>query len=136
MPKRQKCQEKRSVLDLGRRERQVLETVLKLGEASVAEVVAAMESPPSYSAVRAILGQLVQKEELSFRHSGKRYLYRPVVSKTKAQRSALRNLLTTLFGGNTSEAFVALLDVAGPSISDAELDRMKEQIDNAKKEGR
>ncbi len=126
----------KSVLDLGRRERQVFETVLKLGEASVSEVVDAMDSPPSYSAVRAILGQLVQKGELTFRHSGKRYLYRPVISKTKAQRSAIRNLLATLFGGSTSEAFAALLDVAGPSISEEELDRMKEQIEKTKTEGR
>ncbi len=125
----------KSLLDLGRRERQVFETVLKLGEASVSEVLEAMESPPSYSAVRAILGQLVQKGELTFKHSGKRYLYRPVISKTKAQRSAIRNLLSTLFGGSTSEAFAALLDVAGPSISEEELDRMKEQIENAKREG-
>src|SRR5262249_17313194 len=40
---------------LGRRERQILEAVYRLGRASASEVQALLPDPPSYSAVRAML---------------------------------------------------------------------------------
>jgi len=40
---------------LAPRERQVVETVLRLGEASVGDVLAAIPDPPTYSGIRAIL---------------------------------------------------------------------------------
>ena len=65
-----------SPLDVGKRERQIVEAVYRLGEASVAQVRAEVSNPPSYSAVRAILTTLVGKKVLAFRQEGKRYLYR------------------------------------------------------------
>ena len=41
--------------DLGRRERQIMELVYQLEEASVAQVREAMPDPPSYSSVRTCL---------------------------------------------------------------------------------
>ena len=38
--------------ELGRRERQIVETVYRLGRATVAQVLAELPDPPSYSAVR------------------------------------------------------------------------------------
>ena len=48
-------------LELGKRERQIVEAVYRLGEASVAEVLEQLADPPTYSSVRAMLGQLVDK---------------------------------------------------------------------------
>ena len=64
---------KKTPLELGRRERQIVETVVKLGEASVADVRKNLVDAPSYSAVRAMLGLLVEKKWLKFRQDGKRY---------------------------------------------------------------
>src|SRR6476659_10683673 len=75
---------------LGRRERQIVEAVYRLGAASVAEVRKALPDPPTYSAVRAMLNLLVEKDVLTYRQEGKRYLYRAVVSKGKTGRTALR----------------------------------------------
>ena len=63
-------------LELGKRERQILETVQRLGEGSVSEIRAQLADPPSYSAVRTMLGLLVDKGWLKHRPDGKRYLYR------------------------------------------------------------
>lgn len=40
---------------LGRRERQITETVLKLGETSVQQVLEQLPDPPSYTSVRTML---------------------------------------------------------------------------------
>ncbi len=124
------------LFDLGKRERQIVEAVYRLGEASVSEVLAEIADPPSYSSVRAMLGTLVQKDVLAYRHEGKRYLYRPVASKGKTQKSAVRRLVAGLFGGRASDAMAALLDVAGGSLTDEELDRIRQLIDQTRKENR
>jgi BlaI family penicillinase repressor len=127
---------KDSLFDLGKRERQIVEAVYRLGEASVSEVLAELADPPSYSSVRAMLGTLVQKDVLAYRHEGKRYLYRPVASKGKTQKSAIRRLVASLFGGRASDAMAALLDVAGGTLTDEELDRIRQLIDQTRKENR
>ncbi|MCA9161168.1 MAG: BlaI/MecI/CopY family transcriptional regulator, partial [Planctomycetales bacterium] len=65
-------------LNLSRRERQLIEALFRLNEASVAQVREAIDDPPSYSSVRAMLTELVRKEQVTYRQQGKRYLYRPV----------------------------------------------------------
>ena len=48
-------------LDLSRRERQIMEAIYRLGSATVSDVMAEMPDPPSYSAVRAMIGKLEAK---------------------------------------------------------------------------
>ena len=127
---------RKSPLDLGKRERQIVESVYRLGEASVAEVLQELTNPPSYSAVRATLGLLVEKRVLKFRQDGKRYLYRPAVPKEKARRSALRNLLSTFFAGEPLDAMAALLDVSAKELADEDLQRMKRLIEQTQRENR
>jgi predicted transcriptional regulator len=127
---------KRSPLDLGKRERQIVEVVYRLGEASVAEVRGQLPDPPSYSAVRAMLGLLVEKRVLKYRRDGKRYLYRPAMPKEKARQSVLRNLLATFFGGRPTDAMAALLEISAGELSDEDLDRMRQMIDQAREEDR
>lgn len=124
---------KKSPLELGKRERQIVETVYRLGEASVADVRENLADPPSYSSVRAMLGQLVTKGALKYRQEGKRYIYRPAVPKDQASRSAMRKLLATFFAGKPSDAVAALLDVSGEELTDDDIKRMKRLIHQAKR---
>ncbi len=121
---------------LAPRERQIVETVYRLDEASVGEVLDALPDPLSYSAVRAMLNTLVQKGFLEYRREKTRYLYRPVVAKNAAQRSVLRNLLETFFAGQAAEAVAALLDVAAPDLSDEDYREMEQMIRNAQQAGK
>jgi len=121
-------------LNVGKRERQIVEAVYRLGEASVADVRGQLSDPPSYSAVRAMLGLLVEKGLLKFRQQGKRYLYRPAMPHDKASKSALRNVLSTFFAGNPSDAMAALLDVSARNLTDDDLVRMKQLIEQAQRE--
>lgn len=124
----------KNLMDLAKRQREIVEAVYRLEEASVTDLMAELSKPSSYSAVRAILGSLVQKGVLAYRHQGKRYLYRALAPKEIVQKSVLRRMVNTLFGGRPSVAMAALLDIAGDSLSDADLDEMRKLIDQSRKE--
>lgn len=126
---------KKTPLELGGRERQIVETVQRLGEASVTEVRRNLADPPSYSAVRTMLGLLVEKGWLKYRRDGKRYLYRPATSREKSRQTALRRLLGTFFDGSAGDAVAALLDMSSGELDNEELDRLIAMIQKARKEG-
>jgi predicted transcriptional regulator len=113
-----------------------MEIVYRLGEATAAEVRAALPDPPSYSAVRALLRILEDKGHLSHRQDGARYAYAPCVPLKKARRSALRNMVRDFFDGSREELVTALLDGSAGKVSPRELDNLAELIDRARKEGR
>ncbi|MEM8598920.1 MAG: BlaI/MecI/CopY family transcriptional regulator [Bacteroidota bacterium] len=121
---------------LSRRERQIMDIVYRTGEATAAEVRAALPDAPSYSAVRALLRILEEKGHLAHTQDGPRYVYRPTVAPEKARTSALRHLLDTFFDNSAERAVAALLDLKSDQLSDADLDRLNRLIDDAKNEGR
>jgi predicted transcriptional regulator len=120
---------------LGRRERQIMDAVFELGEASVADVRANLPDPPSYSAVRTMIRHLESKRLLRHRRDGNRYVYRPTQSPETARRSALRHLLKTFFQGSPTDAVAAILDVTGEKLTDADLARIESLIDQARQKG-
>ena len=122
--------------DLGRRERQIVEVVYRLGRATVAEVRENLPDPPSYSAVRAMLRILETKGHLKHQQDGPRYVYLPAIRRDKASRSALQHLVGTFFDGSTSRAVAALLEDSDARISPAEFERLQELILKARQEGR
>ncbi len=121
---------------LGRRERQILETVYRLGRASVAQIQAELPDPPSYSAVRGMLNLLEEKGHLRHERDGLKYVYLPVVEAKTASRSAMAHVVRTFFGGNPAEAATALFDLPDHKLSDAELERLSKLIRQAKRQGR
>jgi BlaI family penicillinase repressor len=121
-------------LNLSRRERQLTEALFRLGEASVAEVREAIDDPPSYSSVRAMLSELVRKEHVTFRQDGKRYLYRPKATRAKVAKGMLANLVTNFFGGRPSDAICELLEQHGRRLSPDDIQRIKQQIEQAEAE--
>ena len=123
-------------LDLGRRERQIMEAVYARGEASAGDVLAALPDPPSYSAVRAMLNMLEEKGHLHRKKAGRKYLYVPTVAPEKARRSALRNVLETFFGGSAMQAVASLIEMQEEKLSGEDLDRLARMIDDARKGGR
>jgi len=121
---------------LSRRERQIMDIVYQRGRATVAEVVESMADAPSYSAVRAMMGILEQKGQLRHEQVGARYVYLPTVPVSKAQRSALKRLLTTFFNGSARDAIAALAELPEARLSKDELSTLSKLIEQSKKEGR
>ena len=123
-----------SPLHLGKREREIVEALYRLGgEASVSQVRAELRDPPSYSAVRAVLNLLVVKKVLVARPEGKRHLYRPIPSREKVRRSMLRNLVRTFFGSAPVDAVAALLDGSAGDLSADDLKRLRAMIERAER---
>jgi BlaI family transcriptional regulator, penicillinase repressor len=122
--------------DLGRRERQIVEIVYRLGRASVADVRAEMPDPPTYSAVRGMLNLLEEKGHLRHVQDGLRYIYLPVVKPIQASRAALAHVVKTFFGGSTADAAAALFQLNGPKLTQEELTELSRLVNEALKEGR
>jgi len=127
---------KETHLHLSRRERQIMDVIYSCGSVTVQEVVDQMPDPPSYSAVRAMLRVLEEKGHVNHREDGPRYVYIPTVPRDEASRSALRQLVRTFFDGSAEQAAAALLDMSGSDLSEQELDRLSDAIEQARKEGR
>ena len=122
--------------DLGRRERQIVEAVYRLGRASVSQVRAELADPPSYSAVRGMLNLLEEKGHLRHVQDGLRYVYLPVVAPADASRSAMAHVVRTFFAGSTADAASALLDLSDRKLTRDELTRLSHLVQQALKEGR
>ena len=122
--------------DLGRRERQIMDIVYRLGRASVSDVRAQLPDPPSYSAVRGMLNLLEEKEHLTHEQDGLRYIYKPTAARSQLRRSALRHLVQTFFDGSPTSAVAALLEMADGELSAADRVRLAKLIAQAKAEGR
>lgn len=121
---------------LSRRERQIMDVVYRLGEATVADVRASITDAPSYSAVRALMRVLTEKGELTHTQDGPRYVYRPTTPREEASASALQRVLSTFFDGSPSQAMAALMDLSSGDLTDDELDELETLVHNARREGR
>lgn len=122
--------------DLGRRERQIIDVVYRLGRASVSEVRAELPDPPSYSAVRGMLNLLEEKGHLKHISEGLRYVYLPVVAPEEASRSAMAHVVRTFFAGSPADAASALLELPDRKWSRDELEQLNRLVKQAMKEGR
>ena len=119
---------------LSRRESQIMDLVYRLGEASVADIVARMPDDPAYNSVRVTLGILEKKGYVKHRREKRRYLYTPVLAPDTATRSAMRHLLKTFFAGSPSRAILTLLDMSAARLSREELAEISQWVDKAKEE--
>ena len=113
-----------------------MEIVYARGSATAADVLESLPDPPSYSAVRAMMRILEEKGHLTHRHDGPRYVYSPVVPRTAARQSALKQLVKTFFDGSATQAVAALLDMSESRLSADEADKLAALIEKAKTEGK
>jgi BlaI family transcriptional regulator, penicillinase repressor len=121
---------------LGRREREILDIVFRLEEASVGDVMGQMADPPAYDSVRTMLRLLERKGFVKHRRDGTKYIYRPTQSKSSARKSALSHLMATFFENSVADTMAAALDLKSDDLNDEELARLQILIDQARREGR
>ena len=121
-------------LHLSRRERQIMNVLFRHGRASVVEIAQGLPDPPTNTAIRTLLRILEQKGYVRRQKDGRRYLYRPVMSRAKAARAALSNVLGTFFEGSLGDAVAAHLADPSTRLEQDELDRLRQLIDDARTE--
>jgi BlaI family transcriptional regulator, penicillinase repressor len=122
--------------DLTRRERQVMDILHRRAESTVAEIMAELPDPPTYSAVRSILRILGEKQLIAFREDGPRYVYFPAAPTEQAQADVLDHVVRTYFAGSTEQAVTALLRMSDTTLTNAELKSLRARIAGARRSGR
>ncbi len=122
--------------DLSRRERQIMDAVFALGEATVNQVVAAISDAPTAMAVRRTMHILEGKGHLQRHGTGREVVYRPTMAKEKAGQGALQRVLQTFFAGSLEEALASHLVSRNEGVTAEERDRLVALIENSRKEGR
>jgi predicted transcriptional regulator len=121
--------------NLSRRERQIMDVVYRLGRATAAEIHENLPDAPVQAAVRTMLRILEEKGQLRHEKDGARHIYHPVTPRSVAQRSAVRHIVGTFFGGSRTAAIAALLDEGERPLSDAERAELTRMIDRLRHDG-
>ena len=124
------------IRDFSRRERQIMDIVYRVGEASAAEVMGQMPEAPGYSTVRTLLGVLERKGHLNHQRRGHHYVYSPTTSVEAASSSMLEHVMETFFDGSASRIVSAVLDISDAQLSKDEYDKILAIVRQAKAEDR
>ncbi len=125
-----------SLHELSRRERQVMDTLYRLQEATVGEIADELAEGASYSAVRAALRTLSEKGHVTHKQDGPRYVYLPRVPQDRAKSAAVSHLVGTFFNGSIEAAVMTLLQMSDAKLSRSDVERLRAKIRDAEKEGR
>ncbi len=116
--------------DASRRERQILNILFELGEASADDVRQQLDTSLANPTVRTMLRKLEAKGLISHRTDGKKFLYKPTQSRRVAGKSALRSVLDVFYDGSVEHALAAHLLDSRKKIDSAELARLRNLIDS------
>lgn len=98
---------------LPRREREVFETLCRLGEATGATIRNALGDDSADSTVRTLLSRL-ERRGMVVRSSDRPTLYRPAPEMRPVAERAMRDLIKTFFAGSAASAATALLGMSEP----------------------
>lgn len=121
--------------ELGRRERQIMDILVRRQRATAADVLADLPDQPSYSAVRSMLRLLEDKGYVKHEWDGPRYVFLPVADPANLRRDAVKHLVQTFFNDSPESAVVALLGSGDEPLTSDQLDRLAKLIAQAKKNG-
>jgi predicted transcriptional regulator len=121
---------------LSRRERQIMDILYATEGATVSQVAAGLEDPPTDSAVRRLLQILEEKGHVQRLKSSREFVYSPIQSRRRAGERALKRLLETFFDGALDKAFAVHLGSKDSKITDEQLDRLADLINEARQKGR
>jgi predicted transcriptional regulator len=118
---------------LTRREREIMHAVFALDNRASAEAIQAqLTNPPSYSAVRTMLGRLEQKGYLRHAEEGHRYMYSATTSPAVAKRAALEQYVRVFFGGSLSSMVTSL--VRDETWTADDLDALHTEVERVRRE--
>lgn len=119
--------------DLSKRERQVVEIVIRLRRATARDVERELVEAPTYSAVRSILRILVEKRVLLKQMEEGRDWYAPAVAPAVAKKGVMRAFVRNFFADSPAEAACALLGQKNVKLTADEAERLMKLIKEARK---
>ncbi len=120
--------------ELTKRELNILEILWGLKKGFVNDVINKMQDPkPPYTTVSSIIRILETKGYVSHKTYGNTHEYKPLISKLKYKKYALKNLISNYFDGSLEN--VVSFMVKENELSDQEVNEISELIDQYKKKG-
>jgi predicted transcriptional regulator len=120
---------KSSLDNLGELQRDVIEVVWDLGQASVHQVRDLLKRPnkPAYTTVLTALQKLEKAGWLRHRSEGKSYVYLPVHTREQAGAGSVERLIKQVFDGDPMRMFQHLISAG--DLSDRDLSELRRLID-------
>jgi predicted transcriptional regulator len=109
-----------------------MDVLYRLGRATAGEIMEQLPGAPTNSTVRTQLRVLEGKGHVRHEEHGLRYVYMPTVPRHSARRSALKHLVETFFDGSSAKVVAALLGGEASRLSDEDLRRIAEMVENAR----
>jgi predicted transcriptional regulator len=125
-----------SIDSLGDLQKQVMETVWELGEATVTQVRDKLDRdpPPAYTTVLSVMQKLEKAGWLKHRSEGRSYVYLPTRSRGDAGSNTLRTFIDRVFRGDPVLMFQHLLE--DEELSAEDLTELGKMIDRKRKSTR
>ncbi len=121
---------------LSKRERQIMDTIYRLGEATAAEIIANLPEEVGDASIRKLIRIVESKGYIKHRREGLRYIYSPIVPREAASRQAMRHMLQTFFQDSAPKAVSALLDITRDQLSEEEIAELSALIKKTEEKGR
>ena len=116
-------------------ELRLMEVLWRRGNATVADVVSSLAPPPlAYSTVLTTFRTLEQKRYVAHEEVGRAFVYRPVIARDQAAKSAVHHVLSRFFENSPGALAVALLD--DTRLSDDDVGRIQKMLSGARRRPR
>lgn len=114
-------------------ELRLMDVLWNVGQATVAEVTAALPPPPiAYNSVLTTMRILEQKGYVAHEEAGRAFVYRPLVKREAAAQNAVGHLLSRFFDNSAGALALRLVESERPSAD--ELSRLKALIEQYEEE--
>ncbi len=127
-----KGRRKGSLDGLTQREQQIMNMLYKLGPSTANEIQSQINEDLSNATIRTILRILENKGHVHHSRSGNQFVFMPVEDKTTVAKGLFDSLVDVFFAGSTTDAVTTFLDKESHKLSDKELDKLSQVIEQAK----
>lgn len=124
---------RKSSRQLTRLELQIMEVLWRIAAGTVQEVQAAIPGEPlAYTTVQTMLNILHRKGRVKRKLVGKAYTYSPILSREKAVKEALIDMVDRMFGGSVESLVMNLLKTK--QLDPRKLQELKEAVRKQRRE--
>jgi BlaI family transcriptional regulator, penicillinase repressor len=113
-------------------ELEIMQVLWETGPCTVAEVQPKLKAQLAYTTVQTMLNVLLRKSKVKRLQEGRAFRYRPIVSRERANGSALHDMVKRMFGGSSEALLMAMVDAR--QIGAEELERVAQRLAAAAEE--
>lgn len=118
---------------ISKRFQQIMDLAYKHGKVTAQDLERELSGNPSNSTVRTQLRVLEERGYLMRSEEDGRYSYAPAKPKPTAAKAAMQRFLSTFFDGSVDMALGTLLSAKEADLTDDDIDRLQQILDEAKR---